>query len=45
MIFYNKLTLGDLIDIMVNTALSIGTHIHYEVGVNGVPVNPRMFLP
>ena len=36
---------GDTIALMGSTGKSTGSHVHYEVDINGVAVDPLLFLP
>jgi murein DD-endopeptidase MepM/ murein hydrolase activator NlpD len=39
-----RVSRGDRIGDMGNTGHSTGTHVHYEIRVNGNPVNPMTFI-
>jgi len=39
-----KVTINDVIGKMGSTGWSTGPHVHFQINVFGIPVNPRVFL-
>jgi len=39
-----EISRGETIGTMGNTGLSTGIHLHYEIRINGTPIDPLNFL-